>query len=117
MPMPVNKRNWRKQKEHIQVMNTMKALKKQLGEAVPEGRPPGSGTAQELVYQWRQQHPKGRKADCRRDTGLDPKTIRKWWDCPPLPLRFRDGHITVPVEPSQELSDWLLDTLHDGGRE
>ena len=44
--MPVNKRNWRKQEEHIQVMNTMKALKKQLGEIVNEGRPKGSGTAQ-----------------------------------------------------------------------
>ena len=29
LTMPVNKRNWRKQAEHIQVMNTMKALKKQ----------------------------------------------------------------------------------------
>ena len=26
LTMPVNKRNWRKQEEHIQVMNTMKAL-------------------------------------------------------------------------------------------
>ena len=80
MSMPVNKRNWRKQRDHVQVMNTMKALKKQLGEDVAEGRPKGSGTAQEEVYQWRQQHPGGRKADCHRDTGLDPKTIRKWWE-------------------------------------
>ena len=78
--MPVNKRNWRKRREHIQVMNTMKALKKQLGEPVKEGRPAGSGTAQNRVQEWRQQHPAGRKADCHRDTGLDPKTIRKWWD-------------------------------------
>ena len=80
LTMPVNKRNWRKQKEHIRVMNTMKALKKQLGETVKEGRPIGSGTARDRVYEWRQQHPEGRKADCHRDTGLDPKTIRKWWD-------------------------------------
>ena len=111
LSMPVNKRNGRKQREHIQVMNTMKALKKQLGEDVPEGRPKGSGTAQEQVYQWRQQHPEGRKADCRRDTGLDPKTIRKWWDCPPHPLRFKDGHIAVPVEPFQEVSDFLVAAL------
>lgn len=82
LSMPVNKRNWRKQREHIQVMNTMKALKKQLGEAVNEGRPRGSGTSQGQVYEWRQQHPEGRKADCHRETGLDPKTIRKWWDGP-----------------------------------
>ena len=81
LSMPVNKRNWRKRREHLQVMNTMKALKKQLGEPVKEGRPAGSGTAQDRVQGWHQQHPEGRKADCHRDTGLDPKTIRKWWDC------------------------------------
>ena len=117
LTMPVNKRNWRKQEEHIQVMNTMKALKKQLGEIVNEGRPKGSGTAQVRVYEWRQQHPEGRKADCHQETGLDPKTIRKWWDCPPPAVRFEDGHITVRVSPSQELSDWLLDALHNEGQE
>ncbi len=98
-------------------MNTMKALKKQLGEIVNEGRPKGSGTAQVRVYEWRQQHPEGRKADCHRETGLDPKTIRKWWDCPPPAVRFENGHITVRVSPSQELSDWLLDALHNEGQE
>ena len=34
MTMPVNKRNWRKRSDHVRVMNTMKSLKKQLGEAV-----------------------------------------------------------------------------------
>ena len=24
----------------------------------------------------------GKKADCHRETGLDPKTIRKWWSLP-----------------------------------
>lgn len=81
------------------------------------GRPKGSGTAQARVYEWRQQHPEGRKADCHRETGLDPKTVRKWWDCPPPAVRFENGHITVRVSPSQELSDWLLDALHDGGQE
>ena len=114
--LPVVQRG-RKQEEHIQVMNTMKALKKQLGEIVNEGRPKGSGTAQVRVYEWRQQHPEGRKADCHRETGLDPKTIRKWWDCPPPAVRFEDGHITVRVFPSQELSDWLLDALHNEGQE
>ena len=72
--------------------NTMKALKKQLGEDVAEGRPKGSGTAQEKVYQWRQKHPGGRKADCQRDTGLDPKTIRKWWEYPPSGRILENGH-------------------------
>ena len=34
----------------------------------------------EIIVQWKLEHPTGRKADCHRDTGIDPKTIRKWWD-------------------------------------
>ena len=107
MSMPVNKRNWRKQGLHIQFMNFNRQFKVASGECTNGGRP----SAQKVVYEWRQQHPEGRKADCRRDTGLDPKTIRKWWECPPPPLRFRDGHIAVPVEPSQAVSDFLVAAL------
>lgn len=71
-----NKRNGRKQKDHILLMNTMKALKKQLGEEVNEGRP----SKQEIVQQWRQQHPEGRKVDCIRDTGLSKPTVYRWWE-------------------------------------
>ena len=78
------------------------------------GRPKGSGTAQVRVYEWRQQHPEGRKADCHRETGLDPKTIRKWWDCPPPAVRFEDGHITVRMAPSQALSDLLVEDFKKG---
>lgn len=108
MPMPVNKRNWRKQGFHIQFMNLNRQFKVASGECTNGGRP----SAQEQVYQWRQQHPDRRKADCHRDTGLDPKTIRKWWDCPPPAVSMRDGHITVRVEPSQEISDFLVGSLH-----
>jgi hypothetical protein len=38
-----------------------------------------SGTAEKIVLAWQESHPDGRKADCHRDTGLDPKTIWKWW--------------------------------------
>ena len=41
-----------------------------------DGRP----TAQMKVYEWRKANPSGKKADCHKDTGLDPKTIRKWWE-------------------------------------
>ena len=82
LTMPVNKRNWRKQEQHLRLARGQLAILRDMGET-KQGRPIGSGTAQEHVYEWRQQHPEGRKADCHRDTGLDPKTIRKWWDCSP----------------------------------
>ena len=68
-------------------------------------------TAQGRVQEWRQQHPDSRKADWHRDTGLDPKTIRKWWDNAPPTVRVQDGHITVRVTPSQAVSDLLVETL------
>ena len=33
-----------------------------------------------IVANWRANNPNGKKVDCNRDTGLDPKTIRKWWN-------------------------------------
>lgn len=62
---------------------------------------------------WREQHPEGRKADCHRDTGLDPKTIRKWWEYQPSKVQFEGGHITVKVAPSQEMSDLLVEAFKD----
>lgn len=34
----------------------------------------------DIVKEWRLAHPEGRKADCIRDTGLDKKTVYKWWE-------------------------------------
>ena len=110
LAMPVNKRNWQKQREHLEEARMLRDLRMKRQGRVwwnSDGRP----TAQSMVFEWRRQHPESRKADCRRDTGLDPKTIRKWWDCPPPSLCFRDGHITVPVEPSKEVSDFLVAAL------
>ena len=43
------------------------------------GRPKGSGTAQDKVKEWRMQHPNGKKADCIKDTELSKNTVYKWW--------------------------------------
>ena len=69
------------------------------------------GELLQSIHVWRQQHPDGRKADCHRDTGLDPKTIRKWWDSEPSAVWQEDGHMVARVRPSQALSDLLVDAL------
>lgn len=74
-----NKRNYRKQKDHIILMNTIKSLKKQLGEEMKEGRPEGSGTKEQIVKEYREKNPTARKSDCIRDTGLSKMTVYKWW--------------------------------------
>lgn len=69
------------QDEHLELARFRKMQKKRNGTLKnPEGRPRGSGTAQARVKEWRAEHPGATKAECNRATGLDPKTIRKWWD-------------------------------------
>ena len=81
IPMPPNKRNYRPQSEHIRIMNAVREVLHPNGSwRNTEGRPKGSGTKKEAIKQWKLEHPTGRKVDCHRDTGIDPKTIRKWWD-------------------------------------
>ncbi len=76
-----NKRNGRKQEIHLERARAVQNIDYPNGEwRNKDGRPKGSGTACNKVQEWRRAHPEGRKADCNRDTGLDPKTIRKWWD-------------------------------------
>ena len=43
------------------------------------GEIPGRPNKQAQVEAWQLDNPGGTKADCARATGIDPKTIRKWW--------------------------------------
>lgn len=74
--IPPNKRNYRKQELHVRYMNNQRAFKVALGECTNGGRP----DKEKIVKAWRQAHPLGKKADCIRDTGLDKKTVYKWWN-------------------------------------
>ena len=112
MTMPVNKRNWRKQAEHLGRARVVQGFDDPDGKwRNKDGRP----KAQKKVYEWRQQHPEGRKADCHRDTGLDPKTIRKWWDSELPAVWQEDGHMVARVRPSQAMSDLLVEALKKDG--
>lgn len=75
LTMPFNKRNWRKQEQHLKLARGQLAILREMGE-VKEGRP----SAQRAVKAWREEHPDGRKIDCERETGLSRHTVLKWWD-------------------------------------
>lgn len=71
------KRNGRKRKEHIKIMNFVRdEINNNRDWRNKEGRP----SKEQLVAEWRTSHPEGSKAMCHRDTGIDAKTIRKWWN-------------------------------------
>ena len=80
--IPANKRNYRKQEAHMKILNnTRKFRRDELGEDEYKnnGRPKGSGTAEQTVREWQESHPAGKKADCIRETGLAKHTVYKWW--------------------------------------
>lgn len=82
-----NKRNGRKQEEHLRRARAVQAIDYPDGAwRNTEGRPKGSQdkrprkNKKELVQRYRKIWPEGNKVDCARVTKLDPKTIRRWWD-------------------------------------
>ncbi|HBI6981976.1 TPA: hypothetical protein K8N16_002571 [Clostridium perfringens] len=76
-----NKRNYQKQEWHLEDIRAKKARMKQRGQDFKnrEGRPKGSGTKEQIVKKYREKNPNARKSDCIRDTGIDKKTVYKWW--------------------------------------
>ena len=75
--VPPNKRNGRKQADHIKLMNFVRdEINGNKNWRDGNGRKPKN----EIVYKWRVTHKDGKKSDCVRDTGLTKPTVYKWWD-------------------------------------
>lgn len=72
-----NKRNGRKQAQHIKVMNAIREIDYPDGAwRNKEGRP----SKEKVVKEWRKTYPDGRKVDCIRETGLSKPTVYKYWN-------------------------------------
>lgn len=75
-----NKRNGRKQKQHLERARAVQEIDYPNGEwRNQKGRPKGSGK-RNIVKEWRDNNPDGKKIDCERETGLSRHTILKWWN-------------------------------------
>lgn len=71
-----------------------------------DGRPKGSGTAQEKIQLYRLEHPEATVTAVARALGISRPTVYKWWD---IPLENQE-HLRR-VWPSRELSDLLIRNL------
>ena len=76
--IPINKRNGRKQAQHLKIARFARDLNYEDENGWRKGN--GRNPKKEIVLEWRKNNTTGKKIDCHRDTGLDPKTIRKWWN-------------------------------------
>lgn len=71
LPPSQSRRNGRTQTEHLRRARALR----QFASYESVGRP----SKQNLVREWREQHPNGTKAACIRELQLDKKTVYRWW--------------------------------------
>ena len=76
--IPKNKRNGRKQADHMKLMHVMKKFKRELGEEMNEGRPRGSGTKEAMIYQYCMDNPGARVSQIAKDLGISRTTVYKF---------------------------------------
>ena len=74
--LPHNRRNGRKQAEHIKLMNF---VRDELNGNKDWRKGNGRKSKRLDVIKWQTLNPNGTKADCIRATGMDRKTVSKYW--------------------------------------
>ena len=78
LDIPQNRRNGRKQKQHLRIARFARDLNYEDENGWRKGN--GRKSKKNIVDEWRKAHPAGKKIDCYRDTGLSRVTIDKWWN-------------------------------------
>ena len=78
--LPRNRRNGRKQDQHMAIMRAIQSTIDPVGNWRYRG---GAPTKQAQVRAWRETNPCGRKIDCEKETGLSRHTVLKWWEWTP----------------------------------
>lgn len=95
-----NKRNGRKQSDHMKLVTLARDL------MYPDGlwrNIDGAPDKWEIVNNWRSDHPDGRKADCIKETGLSKNTVYKWWDAEDNKAVNTDVNAEVGVDRGADL--------------
>lgn len=78
LDVPPNKRNGRKQEQHLKIARFARDLNYEDENGWRKGN--GRKSKEDIVREWRQLHPEGKKIDCSRETGLHINTVYKWWN-------------------------------------
>lgn len=107
MAIPKNKRNYRKQPQHMEYLNGLRKMRRDvLGENEYEnsGRPKGSGEKCELIRSYAREHPDANHSDIAKALGVSRPTVIKWlrgWKCDtdglPDGAWYENGHVHVDM--------------------
>lgn len=77
--IPANKRNYQKQTDHLEEARAIRDIRARR-KGVKWDANSGRKSKEDVVIQWREQNPDGKKADCVRETGLAQSTVYKHWN-------------------------------------
>lgn len=86
--IPRNKRNGQKQNDHLEEARAIRDIRmKRQGRdwRNKDGRPKGSGTAEQKVAAYRSEHPEASVSEVARALQLSRPTVYKWWQSSPKP--------------------------------
>lgn len=114
IPIKRNKRNGRKKENHIKIVNEMRKFKRDVlgeDEYKKNGRPQGSGTAEQKVAAYRADHPDASVSEVARALQMSRTTVYKWWDAElPAPDIYTFtpdgvGRMQMPIRPAKGSTD------------
>lgn len=83
IPIKRNKRNFRKQEVHLAGARAIQEVNDKFNGSNwrdGNGRPKGSGTAEQKVAKYRSEHPDANVSEVARALNLSRPTVYKWWD-------------------------------------
>lgn len=114
IPIPPNKRNWRKQEEHLLYIRGVRSVKQSLGDVVSGG---GRPDKEHLVREYMIEHPEVRKkTEIAEALQINRHTVSKYYDViraeldqqqrekePQRRVVVENGRLRVKVVPSPEL--------------
>lgn len=106
-----NKRNGRKMKDHLRRARAVQAVDYPDGEwRKGNGRPKGSGTAEQKVSAYRHEHPEASVTEVARALEMSRTTVYKWWGTKPAPAEpeepkrvWLDAEHWIPMEVYQDV--------------
>lgn len=76
-----NKRNYRKQEQHLKIMRATRDVLYPDGEwRYRGGRKKGSSKNKRVIEEWRKANKDGTIKECIKDTGISRSTVYKYWD-------------------------------------
>lgn len=119
IPIPANKRNWRKQEAHVHYMNNQRKFKVEMGECTDGGRP----SKEQMIREYMFANPTvGKQIDIAKALKIDRHTVSKYYKKIRAELDIaqacelniprvvvENGRIVVRVMPSPKLSDLLME--------